>query len=823
MEENTQQAENVQRVEPDVQAPQDGLASMVSDSSMQQPLLGPMVQQIQQPKKSFSWIKLLRVLIWGVVAVFLPVGISVIRSADLSSAYADGSYIAREKWGNIIFWIALVVGILNLVWGTVRWVLRWKKEKWTAGKVAGKLIGGGLWRTCAVLPVVILSLFFIAPAIINAVGSGEAEQNFGLAIDSLPEFNEDIDDLDADALQEMLDAMTLANIDFDIDASSNVVGRASLFSQPAYAQTKKVTVLNKAQKSPSGNFVLFYTDTGDDAVSDEEVVRLGKEFDKITGRYKENFQLQYAYDMAKAGILKEEKIKKVLKNNNLEEDLLDRAMPVYIARTVSEGSTVLAYYAGIDTAKILNRIAMRLDSLADINDKTKSSFALSVPSFPFIAVNSQNLRDESLEQIISHELGHHYSNLFCQANYGIARDGSNMFTSETVANYLAAKISDNTTSEESFLRNWQNNGYLKLGVVMSLDKIVPANIGYGSYAFLLNYTDIVDNGFNIAMSSLCTNDALEFLHDQAGEKKFAEVMTKLAEKNLTNDYGNLKAVRAYDGVLPVGEEAPCSDFCSKDYQVSYASMRYVYFPTGEYRNKKITVENDGAILFVGKDRSGKWKVIKTEEGKGEYSIGKESDYKVIAVAVINSDIENDHIASIMVMDGDLAEEIDGPGGLEDLSFSLPTDILSPIGQGCYAVNTNSLFELPKSMFGVAGSAIDFMSEFDSENDYSEIKKEFNDSIAEYDREAEAAKKELSEYYITLCINEMNGSDFDSTKQKIQSAMGFNFNVMDQIIDSSNRTSLFVSGDIFTQTAKLYSLTQADDEMILVTVNIRKNS
>ena len=120
-----------------------------------QPVTQPSQAQIQQIfyKKESGWIKFLRVLIYALSIPATTVGAALIKSATLSSSYTDGSHQARLTAGYIIFWIGLVVLCLNIFWGILRWFLRGYRQQWKAGKIIGKLIGGGIWRTLIIVPL----------------------------------------------------------------------------------------------------------------------------------------------------------------------------------------------------------------------------------------------------------------------------------------------------------------------------------------------------------------------------------------------------------------------------------------------------------------------------------------------------------------------------------------------------------------------------------------------------------------------------------------------------------------------------------------------
>jgi hypothetical protein len=126
----------------------------------------------QPKKKENGWIKFLRIIIWVAVAICITAGQSLIQTSKLSKAYANGSHDELLGTGNTLFYFGLVIGIANLIWGVTRWILRYKREKWSIGKIIGKLIGGGIWRTLAITPVIIFAAAIIAPRLCNNIETG---------------------------------------------------------------------------------------------------------------------------------------------------------------------------------------------------------------------------------------------------------------------------------------------------------------------------------------------------------------------------------------------------------------------------------------------------------------------------------------------------------------------------------------------------------------------------------------------------------------------------------------------------------------------------
>ncbi|MDO4399185.1 MAG: hypothetical protein Q4C24_02735, partial [Candidatus Saccharibacteria bacterium] len=253
-------------------------------------------------QKEKGWVKFVRVLIYAVSIIGVTVGASLIKTGGLSVAYADGTYAAKINNGEIIFFIFLVILCGNIMWGVLRWFLRGYHEKWKPGRTFGKLVGGGIWRTLVIAPLVLFSFLVITPKVIDIIGSvvtGEQRDQKKISLseplDNLEYISGHLEDYTLEELEEELAPYFFKNIDFGVDASSNVSKKQSpgFLTQNAVAYTPSVTILNKAKLSSKGNFVVFYTDTGDDTISGEKAGELAEMLENIIVGYEENLGLEY--------------------------------------------------------------------------------------------------------------------------------------------------------------------------------------------------------------------------------------------------------------------------------------------------------------------------------------------------------------------------------------------------------------------------------------------------------------------------------------------------------------------------------------------------
>lgn len=829
--------------------------SLYIDQIPTQPSATPSQVPTTQPTTSrprHAWVRPLRALLWVIISVSLPIGLAL-RSYGLSStAFTNGTSGALVFWSNFILWPACSLGLLNFVWGTIRWFLRWRREHWRPGQVAGKLIGGGIWRSCVFAPIVLFSLFLIAPPIFRLIsrntiatqdqtlvtsdsllladyksGLLSADQYLNYLLDSLaspsslpatyqgsnPAFLSDYvsfadthsSELATDTIQRVLELATLTNIDFDTDASGNLSSTFSLFSQPVYARTK-ATTLNKAKLSQDKHFVVFYTDTGNDAVSDDEVATLCTMLENIIQNYQSQLSLPYEYQLFTTSNSKTKKMGKVLEANSLPSNTTDTAMAVYIANPYKGNSSILATYAGRKFSEGTTSLAIKLGSL--MGEETAKFYA-TTPAYPFINILPANLKDPSLALVTAHELGHHYSSNYCYANYNKSCPDDD-FIDETTPNWFAVNVINDQPSNNVITGHYSD--YIKAGTCYSIDTAVPeppkehachrkgSNAGYPAVAFLQNYSEIVPDSANIFLDAIATGNALQKLHDTAGADQYQKIMTQLTERNLTKDY---QQNTFHIDEIPRGEEIPCTDACSQNYYIAASSSRYLYFPTNEFQNVALEVSAPGlnTISILGQ-RGKNWSVISSSDQTASYEITEETDYDVIAFAIANYSITDNSSFTLKVTALPLKELLPEEEATAFDPNGLP---IIPISNNCIGINFESVIDFPLQLYRI-------ISQLDPSQDYSEL-------FAEIEAENAELKSQLVYHYATICANQLKSElDFASVKSSLKRSFSPSFEIF-HVYEPDFSLSIITAYDLLRLEGKFYFLMRVDNSLQLFTVRM----
>ena len=826
----------------------------------------PRATNPNKQKTESSFVKFVRAVIWGLVAVVLPISISLKDSAESSASYADGSYMLKSLRSSWLFWFILIIGILNLGWGITRWILRWRREKWTAGKVIGKLIGGGIWRFFVFAPIVFISLVFLAGPVCRMIEGQSAAsamqhvssitkvyedyQNGTLSTDEyvlytakaayaqseLPDkyrsdayvmppdllglLDEHADELSEDTIEYIIPLAFYHGIDFDVDASTNISTHTSILSNKAYAEVKKVTKLNKAKLSKDKHFVVFYTDTGDDKISDAEADTLGDMLEEIIANYQTNLGEVYKYErQSRYDAISSIKISKVLEANGLDTNIIDTAMPVYIADPYDGESSILASYAGQKFNRIGERAVLALGSLVG---EGSSVLYNSAPSYPFINILPKNIHNSSLAIVTAHELGHHYNSDYCYDHFGKPCKNAD-FVGETLPNYMAINVMYNQPPENLLTKNHYNYSYLQLGGTRyPINKANPGFEGYPAVAFAENYGELVPNGYDIMRQSLRSDNPIETLSQNAGD--LSRVMMQLAQRNLTNDYDSKLSLQAT--TIPKGEPIPCSDYCNVNYKIDPVSTRYFYFATKEYKNAKIVFSGTSqvGVSMLGRNKQGKWEVVSSKIygprdvwTPTEYAI--DGKYEVVALAIVNYNYALEEEFSLKIANNVLDKIIDKADDNNTLKFDGSEEVLTDLGNGCYEAHLSSLFDLISDVTNLGSEALKTITELDPDNDYTDFKNQVDEENNRVQQDITEAKKNTENYRTVICYEILQeGYNFDQAKAELRQTLEFSLDLFDHR-DEDMRTGVLLGLDLVKRSSKVYVLRQDGDYIGLILINI----
>ncbi|MBR6134632.1 hypothetical protein IKQ38_04095 [Candidatus Saccharibacteria bacterium] len=820
----------------------------------------------QPKKKENGWIKFLRIIIWIAVAICITAGQSLIQTSKLSKAYANGSHNELLGTGNTLFYVGLVIGIANLIWGVTRWILRYKREKWSVGKIIGKLIGGGIWRTLAITPVIIFAAAVVAPRLCNNIESSIIDQQAKLATSSdkiiadyeakkitpqqyfdyrfaaafdtenlpkeyqtnkpelspIPELisfaKEHPKDISAESFKKIIEIYNLSNIEFGTAQEAEKAAKAQedakkprLFSQPAYAATRDVTILSEAIMSPSKKFVLFYTEAGDDKITVDEAKKLAQMLDDIIAGYKNNLGLEYTYynRVHDKGALKD--VQDVLTLNGLPKDALDTAMPVYVANPYRKASSTYAFYTEInDASDIL------LDIGAVIAGGDTADFAKitsSTPTYPFVVLLPKSDESDGRGAVTAHEIGHHYSSMYCRSK-GVEGCTNDLFPNETLANYTSVRALQNQPTNNLINENHYNYSYRRSGTSDNISKAVSGFTGYPAFPLFVNYGEIVPNGTTHILQSALEEKPLDYLYNQAGAENYKKVMQQTTNRNITGY--DRKYSLTNDAAIPISPN-PCTEICKVTREMNSSASAYYYMSSAEYKNIWIEYSDAGSTVATLFGKNGDTYENLASGDKFSYLMKREDESKyelyILAIASYNIGEEKAQY-SLSYTTKELAD-------LMKVAETETGEPVTDLGDGCVELNMDSLLELPNQLMALARYLLETLQRNDESEDYTSAIEQFDLQQKQLRHDTDYAKAQLAGYRISACETPFNSDESDETiKAAIKKSVSGPLQTITFNADGQ-KYNVLIGYNLLTRQAKAFAIVREDGQTVLYTLIVQE--
>ena len=775
-------------------------------------------------EKGKWWVKLIRVLLYAIAIVGATIGVGLIKRSMLSQSYADGTADAKATNGDIFLFTSIIIIIANMVWGTVRWFLRGQREQWTVGAMIGKIIGGGIWRFFAIAPVIILSFLFLVPqvslAISNNLAKGEYEPvSLSAREDRLRYLVNNYENMEKDEIIKELEETSYNFFDFGLDASNNVSTNDSASWWPwgakkASAYSHTITILNKAKLSSKRRFVVFYTDTGDDQISDERAAELCEMLEDIIDRYKSTFGFEYTYERLTNGsttyaarVIAQQS---VLKNAGIDANILDTAMPVYVVEPFEKGSSVLASYAGKNWLDLREQLLLGINNL--LRGTEQGLLYDSSPSFPFINITPRSANSDGLPPVVAHELGHHFASTYNYSDDAPGNDDD--FIKEALANWLSINALPDQP-ENTFVNNNYSGAYLNC-YKSTISNACPNYTGYPAVAFFESYSRIVPDAVDILMESSRHEDPLGYLYERASQDNYRRVMTDLAERMITLEWDGKINTRSY----PMGEDwGACNKICQKQFEMNPSSTSFIWLSTESLQDSHVwaTGNDYTRVSIIGRTRGDrKMKILNSGEIEASLFITKEivEQYENIIIAVANSSIseKSEYTAGTILQSAmDLLEDINSFSGSD---FA---DLYQELRPGCYQVDTDSIFDKMLGFIGLGSQLLKVVEELNPE--YTGAQNGYDLTLSEASQGITTAKNALAPYRISVCTNDISPDlTFETAKSRLQGIGTLGLNVYEGGF-GTDKISAFVDFDLFTESARVYVLAGHQGINGLITVDI----
>lgn len=448
---------------------------------------------------------------------------------------------------------------------------------------------------------------------------------------------EHIDEIDKETLKYYFDKIYLVDVTFDADVENDEPNESSfldLFVDKVYAKNNK-TNLNKALLSKKGNFIVWYTETGESKITKEYAQKIADGLEKTTQKYKELSGYDFKYDpnISKGLLYKNQQ--NILTINGIDKKYLDTALSVYIAE--NNGDNLAVYLQ--KTSPVL------MVAYNKIYDTDVHSVAT-----PYIIIKPSSFDNyETLEQLYNHELFHHYQGEILCGHFD-CKCGKDPFISEATAQWGSSFATDKTTTD-GFLNNWAGTAVKYSDNFLSEElfrKYGKERMSYALFVYLNSYSEIVPTGSEIIIYAIYKDDAMSYLYDHASISNLIAIQKNIALKNLSQDYDNKNLIynsKSFD--LKISEEIGKNNKDKKTYlnkSLSPVGIRYYKIEKGskEYRialTKGEKTENEHVSLYLIAEKNGKYEIVgETGNSKEKQYIFNTNDYKYdnLYVAVTNN-------------------------------------------------------------------------------------------------------------------------------------------------------------------------------------------
>lgn len=649
---------------------------------------------------------------------------------------------------------------------------------------------------------------------------------FDNEVDFVPDivglFIKHMDEVSEETAEYVVRNTLLPDIRIHPDASRNPVAyekRWSPFSEYVFANGYDVTVLDKAFLSPSGKFLIWYTQTGESAVEEDTIKKLAESVDDIADKIENFLEVDWSYEYTKINSGSYKDMKEVLDKCGIDEKVISEALPIFIYEAPNNDGALAWYCKNVD---LLSKIAIKLGKMILSDDDVKE--LSSVYTLPYIVIKTSSISNmESLQLIFAHELTHHFQRIY----YDDLSYNADGFTSETVANFVAASIID-AKGTESVLNDHANQ-YIEVADSFLARLESKTTKGYLEFVWAKSYTDIVKNGNQYLKESLLQDNPYLYLSEKAGDS-YHLVLEDLAVRNITKDYKEKGFVST---VLPKPKDHIDRYMDSVYSSILANCFHYYYIDSKDYSKSEtiIQMKNKGEkkifVKILGRKRN-KYSLIETHycEPYNELTIADFSgnDYKKYDEIILvfgncePSGSAEYQLSSISSAAIDFYETVTGLQNLKPLE----------INGDCITIYIDDFVEGATTLTDYFSRAITFIDNNLETEDPEATSEYFNYLKDEIDTIGEAVKKfgNIFEYrtlrLYMIPIENTKMSDKELHDMALSMMPKLKFKVIDAIDDGTHVTSGFgIQPFSNTQIIAYAMLTSQDGEKIMYRIEFDK--
>lgn len=296
-----------------------------------------------------------------------------------------------------------------------------------------------------------------------------------LGIDDILEDN--FEELDEEIVKFYLTNRYMLNVSIGVEGPDVVTSNVNVLPWLS-STTKDEEYLSNAYNhnldhvylSPNENFLIWYTPTGDDAITDEQLSELAEGLEETIKKYEIMFNIEYSYDPHidnKLGNKDYNNAKNILESADISIDRLKTAMSVYVYDTGSD-NVPASYCDEEDGKKFISR-----SILFDLLDED------GIVNYPYMVINKRGIKNsmDSLTQLYNHELFHHFQFIYCMEKTE-DRNLSDLRLSEAMANFASSISSDVSMTNNHYKVDMSSE---ELEGLMSSAEVDSSTVGGNTY------------------------------------------------------------------------------------------------------------------------------------------------------------------------------------------------------------------------------------------------------------------------------------------------------------------------------------------------------
>lgn len=460
--------------------------------------------------------------------------------------------------------------------------------------------------------------------------------------------NKYYDELSEETLEYYARKINLDGVTFELDKENkktdDKTSISDLLIDRVYAEGDKVTNLNKVVLSKNGNFVVWYTTTGNSATNYESAKKVADGLENTIDSYYDLFELKYEFESSilSKGKTYDNQIK-ILNSFGIDPSYLESAMQVYLVEF--NDANALAHYVSGYGNKFTELFYNFFDGDAD------GSIV-----YPYISMKPSAFKDfERLEQLYNHELFHHYQRgILCKmCNY------SDPYYLDSTANLASALVTNKTTTS-GFLNEWASNYREYSNTLFSeyLENYGESNVAYAMFVYLYNYSKFVDDGLSKTTIGAYRDDFLKHLEDNSTVEERRNIQKEIALKNITMDYDN-NNLNVPPGHRNSNYRKDTVNIHKKDFNmenVKLAKTGILYYRVTAFEGEKlkITVNSDNKyvdVFLIGQNENSDFILVdssNTDNKQVVFDTNNYNEYDAFYIAVCNNKITSDNSFSISV-------------------------------------------------------------------------------------------------------------------------------------------------------------------------------